>query len=200
MSTRTLGSEVESSRYDGLRLSADEYYALADDGNRYELIEGVVVMSPSPSVRHQAAAFEIGLQLGMHLRLTRDGMVLTEIDVRLPGRSAKRESVYRPELIYIAAPRHKQVGPRVEIVPDLVVEVLSPESHARDRARKYADYEAAGVREYWLVDTVEKRCEFFRLVDGKYTRSEPVGDHFASEVVAGFKLDLALLRAAFELG
>lgn len=46
-------------RYDGLRLSAEDYLSLADDGHRYELIDGVVVMSPSPGFRHQNVVLEI---------------------------------------------------------------------------------------------------------------------------------------------
>ncbi|GIV15968.1 MAG: hypothetical protein KatS3mg022_1403 [Armatimonadota bacterium] len=52
---------------------------------------------------------------------------------------------------------------------DLVVEVISPESRARDRGEKFYEYEAAGVREYWLIDPERKRAEFYQLdEDGAY--------------------------------
>src|SRR5262245_53680057 len=69
--------------YDGLRATADEYFALPDDEFRYELIDGVILMSPSPTTNHQYVAAEVFLQLSTFLRRSPVGMAFYELDIRL---------------------------------------------------------------------------------------------------------------------
>jgi len=70
-----------------------------------------------------------------------------------------------------------------------VVEIASPESRLRDRGEKFAEYEAGGVREYWVIDPDERRADFYVLgEDDRYERRRPQEGVYRSEVVRGFWL------------
>lgn len=183
----------------GLRLSADEFFALPDDGNKYELIDGVLVMSPSPTPRHQLVAKVILRQLDEYVEQRELGLVLYETDVRLPTPPGSRDLVYRPEIVYLAADRVSRIRGRIEIAPDLIVEVVSPDSRGLDTRTKRDDYERAAVREYWLIDPDAERFTFYRLQDGRFVEAAFSTTAYASEVIHGFSLDLTRVRAAFAM-
>jgi Uma2 family endonuclease len=178
-------------RYAGLRMTAADYLALEPDGFRYELIDGLVVMSPSPTPEHQDVRGEIEYQLRAHERLRRTGWVLSELDVRLSDKL-----VYRPDLVYVRAERLSRRPRRIDSAPALVVEVLSPGTSSLDQTTKMADYARAGVTEYWIVDTARAQIRFLRLDGGTYAEVAPEGDRFRSVAVPGFVLDVAAVRAA----
>lgn len=180
-------------RYAGLRMGADDYLALPDDGFRYELVHGVVVMTPSPEFDHQDVRGEIEYQLRAHVHRTRCGWVGSEVDVRLSARL-----VYRPDLLFINGKSHPRRPKRIDFPPDLVVEVLSPSTTAFDLETKRTDYEGKGVLEYWIVDPKDGAITFFRLERGRYLEVKPVRGKFASKAVPGFRLDLKPVRAASE--
>ncbi len=191
------GRSGQRAGFAGLRATAEQYFALPDDGIRYELIDGVVVMSPSPSVRHQVVAGEIYRQLANHVRANALGLVLHETDVALGAGPDGRDLVYRPEIVFICAARTQDVGERLRIVPDLVVEVISRESRTLDTETKFADYQRVGVGEYWLIDPIERRMTFFELRDGRFAAGAQTEQEYRSVVVSGFELRLDLLRDAF---
>ncbi len=198
MSTEVAAPPLHESSYAGLRLTADEYFELPDDGKRYELVEGVVLMSPSPSLPHQLIAGEILFQLMSHVRTNRSGFVVHETDVSLGKGPLGRDLVYRPEIIYFRADRAPHAGTRVHTVPDVVVEIVSPGSRSLDTETKYEDYERAGVKEYWLIDLYPRTMRFYRLEKGQFVEAPLQGDAYESRAVEGFKLDLKPVRAAFE--
>lgn len=78
---------------------------------------------------------------------------------------------------------------------DLVIEIVSPESVLRDRGEKYAEYEAGGVREYWIIDAEAKRADFFVLdSEGRYQRATPDADgKYGSAVLPGFWIKIGWL-------
>ncbi len=180
--------------YDGMRATADEFLALPDDEFRYELIDGVILMSPSPLPLHQHVALVIARQLADYLERNALGMVFPEVDVQLGD-----ALVYRPELVFIRKEQLARIATKVTFPPDLIVEVISPASRIRDTRTKFADYERCGVREYWLIDPANDSATFFRLADGRYRDVSPASGHdsFASQAVPGFTLDLAAVRKAF---
>lgn len=185
------------SGYAGLRLTADEYFALPDDGNRYELIDGVVSMSPSPLNSHQLILAEITFQLESHVRPARLGRVYIEADVRFASRRDGRDLVYRPELHFVRADRLHLVGERTTIVPDVVLEVVSDESRGRDLVTKLGDYREARVGEIWIIDPRDEVFAFHQLRGDAYEELRPVSGTYASIVVPGFELDLDPIRALF---
>lgn len=185
------------SGYAGLRLTADEYFALPDDGNRYELIDGVVSTSPSPSANHQRVSRAIFRQLDAFVEQARIGEVFYEIDVQLGKSADGRDIVYCPDVMCFLGKASHAVGGRFRIVPAVVVEVVSPESPSRDYQTKRDDYERFGVAEYWLIDPIAEEMHFYRLANGSYVEAVVDGVFYESEVVAGFRLDLVKVRGAF---
>lgn len=185
------------SSYAGLRLTADQYFELPDDGNRYELIDGVVTMSPSPSADHQRTSRDVFKQLDAFVDRHKLGEVFYEIDVHFGKSPEGRDIVYRPDVICFLGDASREIAGRLRIIPDLAVEVVSDESSNRDMETKRLDYERFAVREYWLIDPIEERITFFRLRDGKFFEAPAGPDYYESGVVPGFQLDLARIRSTF---
>lgn len=176
----------------GMRMSADEFLALPESPLRYELVGGVVIMSPDASWGHQRIAREILLQLGNYLDKHPVGEAVTDVDVKLGNRL-----VYRPDIVFLTAEKAARVQISVQESPELVVEIISPNSRLRDSIAKRADYEAAGVREYWLIDPHTAEMQFFVLDSGKYRPARPQGERYASTVLPGFELHLDRVRRLF---
>lgn len=181
----------------GLRMSAEEFLAIPDDGFNYELVSGVVVMSPSPIPRHQAVAGEIFTQIALFLRSNPVGQVLAEIDVFLGRDEAGRDLVYKPEVVFLTDEQWARVGDRIAEPPAVTVEVISRGSRQLDTKTKKQDYERFGVREYWLIDPERRTMTFYRLQDGRYVEAAPADQKFASQAIPGFSLDLAEIAELF---
>jgi len=97
----------------------------------------------------------------------------------------------QPDIFYIAAGRTDvSLGRYVEGAPDLIVEVLSPGNWLYDRKEKYQVYQAAGVREYWIVDACAKTIEVYVLKEGVYllTGKWGTGERAQSQVLSGFEV------------
>jgi len=171
-------------------MSADEYCALGETLDRTELIDGVVVMSPSPQPRHQQMVQRLFRQIDSFLDPI-GGMTFLDTDVRLAS-----SHVYRPDVVAYAAGRLAAIPDRLAIPPDLVVEVLSPATAAYDLITKRDDYERFGVGEYWVVDprTATVRC--WRRAGARLVEALPEGDRVLCAALPGFTLDLTPLRAA----
>lgn len=182
--------------FGGLRMSAAEFFALPGDGHDYELLDGVVIVTPSPAPQHQRVSLEITLQLGSYLKTHHAGEMFYETDVHLGQGPGGGDLVYRPEIVFYRADRGKMqsrlVGP-----PDLVVEVVSPPTRLYDLETKRDDYERLGVREYWIVDPERGGFTFFCHDGQKFIEVQPSGDEFASRVVTGFVLNLSDVRQTF---
>lgn len=91
----------------------------------------------------------------------------------------------------MAAPRRLEAeATYLEGAPELVVEIVSPQSVARDRGSKFVEYEAAGVSEYWLIDLLRYRAEFYQLdAEGRYALAlGGAAGVYRSAVVPGFWL------------
>lgn len=129
-------------------LTVDDWFALPDDGNRYELLEGMLVLMPVPSLPHQSAVGRIGASL--LAQADRRGGLATFSPL---GVALSRTIAFEPDVVYLSAERIARARKRgIEGAPDIVVEVLSPGTASYDRRVKLALYFEAGVREVWLVD------------------------------------------------
>src|ERR1051325_9545435 len=127
------------------RWTYEEYYAL-DDDQRYEIIDGELLMAPAPDTWHQAWLGELYLIFGSHVRAQKIGKVLlSPVDVVLD-----RENTVQPDIVFVAAGQLGIIQRRAIFgVPDLLVELVSPSSVRRDRYEKKALYASFGVKEYW---------------------------------------------------
>lgn len=198
MSIELMPTRQAVPQFNGLRLTADEFFALPDDGFRYELVNGVVIVTPSPLPRHQLVALEISSQLHSYLRKKPAGKVFPETDVHLGQGAAGGDLVYRPEIVYFRSQRLGSLDERLVGPPDLVVEVVSPPTRYKDIRTKRDDYERCGVGEYWIVDPDHDSLTFLRHDGQKFVEVAPAGDAFASQVVEGFVLNISDVRATFK--
>jgi Uma2 family endonuclease len=173
-------------------VTADEYFLLDDGEYRYELVDGVLIVSPSPVPRHQAALAEIVFQLVAYLRKNPVGRIYPETDVQLAD-----DLVYRPELIFLRKELVAANADRVRVAPDLAVEIVSPARRRFDEVTKRHDYERFGVREYWLIDPERDTLSFLRLVGGRFADVSPRRQRFKSQAVPGFVQDLRAVREAW---
>jgi Uma2 family endonuclease len=138
----------------------EAYTALPEDGNRYEIVQGVLMMTPAPEPAHQGIAEEINSYLRSQILHTKRGLVLTApIDVVL----SKHMTVQPDVLVLLKEHLDRLQKKRIVGAPDLAVEVISPSSATYDRLVKYSVYERAGVPEYWLVNVDEQTIEVFIL-------------------------------------
>ena len=137
-----------------------------DDGRKYEIFDGELVVSPSPNVTHQRVAKRLFKLLDEQLEKARIAEVFfAPLDVVLAP-----TKVFQPDLLAVRWRRRRNaLGARVvEAPPDLAVEVLSPTNRKHDRVRKRRFYARNGVREYWIVDPDERSVEVLELADGRY--------------------------------
>ena len=106
-----------------------------------------------------------------------------------------------PDVLFISLDRLSQLTPqRFEGGPDLVIEIVSSSSARADRAEKFIEYERAGVREYWLIDSREgkEQADFYQLdATGRFVSVPLDADgQYHSAVLPGLTLNPAVLRAA----
>lgn len=173
------------------RLTFQEFLALTDEAIHAEWEdERVLLMSPA-SVPHQELTGWLYAILRFFVRQRELGQVLqAPFTVRLNVSGQGRE----PDILFIGKARLDQLHSGfMDGAPDLVVEVISPESIDRDRGRKFVEYEAEKIPEYWLIDPIREQAEFYRLgKDNHYHQALPGADGiFHSQAVPGFRLHVA---------
>ena len=172
-----------------------EYCALPDDGQRYEVLDGELVVVPSPNRRHQS----ILLDLAMHLRPWLDahgggGLYIAPLDVRL-----HECTVCQPDLLVIAAAdlaRHPEGY--VDGPPLLACEILSRSTRGRDLIRKRSLYARFGVPWYWIVDPDGRSIEELQLDGDAYVtvRRAVAPERFEPALFPGLAIALESLLPA----
>lgn len=137
-----------------------------DDGRRYELYDGEVIVVPAPLPRHQLVSIRLGEVLIEYRRATGGLVLFSPIDIVF-----SEHNVVQPDIVYFRDGRRHLIDmmAAIRIPPDLVVEVLSRSTEARDRGRKMQMFARFGVPEYWIVDPVANTVEVHRLDAGGYT-------------------------------
>jgi Uma2 family endonuclease len=136
-----------------------EYARLPDDGNRYEVIDGEVCVTPAPGPLHQEIGANLFVELRSYVRAHGLGKVLWDVDLLFVT-----GQYLRPDMVFVPTESLDGITDRgVESVPGLVVEVLSPHSRRIDRELKPPRYRAFGVPEYWVVDPASRSVEVHRL-------------------------------------
>jgi Uma2 family endonuclease len=149
----------------GVRFPAEDIFDAPDDDKRYEVIDGELYVSKAPDWQHQEALMVLTGYLWNYIRPRRLGrLVQSPVGVIL-----SEEDGVQPDLVYISREREHIIQRRgVYGAPDLLVEVLSPGTKARDRGVKMRRYAASGVPLYWLVDPESETLEAYRLVGAGY--------------------------------
>ena len=164
-------------------------YAKTPEDERWELIAGELIMSPSPKRAHQRNQIKLGSRMSFFAEEKDLGEVYSDFDVVLSN-----TDTVRPDLIFIAKDRlYIVTEDNVQGAPDLVVEIRSPSTARYDWTTKRELYARHGVKEYWLVDP-EAATVAVLLLDGgelKVTGVYGEKDTLASAVISGFSVALA---------
>ena len=142
-----------------------DYAALPDDGRRYEIIDGVLYMTPAPTLVHQSSNGRFYHYLFVHVELADLGKVYhAPCDVELAP-----NIVVQPDVIVVLNANLGVLTPtKVVGAPDLVVEVVSPGTASYDRRGKQDVYARFGVREYWIADPEARIVELLVLENDVY--------------------------------
>jgi Uma2 family endonuclease len=162
-----------------------------DDGNRYEVIDGVLYVTPFPTTAHQSAVTNIVALLVQHVFDAGSGKVFTSgLKVVLDEPTG-----VGPDVVYLA--NERMAGLRADGyygAPDMVVEVLSSRP-ALDTQIKKDKYARAGIRYYWIVDAAKRTLWEYRLAEGAYVLvTEARGeDEFRPELFPGLAILLGRL-------
>jgi len=142
-------------------------YAGWDDDNRYELIDGVVHLMSAPSATHQSILVELSRQIANYLIGKSCKVFVAPFDVCINGKGDLDDTVVQPDILVICD-NEKIEDKYCNGAPDLTIEILSPSTSRHDRIVKLNKYLQAGVREYWIIDPVDKSVTVHLLENNKY--------------------------------
>jgi Uma2 family endonuclease len=175
----------------------EQFLEWLDENTQAEWVEGEIRPMSAVSAQHQDITGFLGALLRLYAEEHASGLVLAApFQMRLSRIRRGRT----PDLMFIAKEHLTQLKPSfLDGGADCVIEIASPDSALRDRGEKYAEYEASGVREYWILDPEAKRADFFVLdVDKRYTRATPDAEgRYQSAVLPGFWIKVAWLWQSF---
>jgi Uma2 family endonuclease len=168
-----------------LKMSYDEFLDWA------EWVDGEVIMARPASDEHQDISSFLDALLRIYVERNRLGVIRTA-----PFQMKLAKSAREPDVMFVAATHRARLKKMYLDGPvDVVVEIISPESAGRDRGDKYFEYEQAGIPEYWLIDPLSKRAEFYQLgTDGTYQQAALTPDGiYRSPTIPGFWLRVSWL-------
>lgn len=147
------------------KLDYSDYAQISTDGNRYELMEGELYVTPAPSPQHQRISKRLQRQLEAYF----EGRSLGEVFNAPIDMILTFHDVLQPDLVVVAdAQQISQRG--IEGPPTLVVEILSPSTRQTDLTVKARRYAALRIRHYWIVDPEARRLVCYRDEDGIYVQ------------------------------
>lgn len=166
-------------------MTAEQFFALGETEARLELVDGVVSVSPSPLPRHQKTVQELFLQLSRVAELE----VFLDTDVWFDP-----SLVYRPDISVYRVGRLAGTPDRLAIVPDLIIEVLSPGSRPMDLLTKRDDYDRFGVSEYFAIDPDTARVYHWARQGARLIERPAEGERIASAIFQGLEIDIEPIR------
>jgi Uma2 family endonuclease len=161
--------------------------SMPDDGKRYEIIEGELLVSRAPNLTHQRVSGNLFAAFRGYLDHNPIGEILAT-----PGVIFSEFSGVIPDVVFVSNERRAEIaaGERIMGAPDLIIEIVSPgaENERRDRIAKRQLYGKYGVKEYWVVDPYNRTIEVY-LFKEKSLRLHATyaeADEVISSVLPGF--------------
>jgi Uma2 family endonuclease len=177
-----------------IKLGWEELLELPEDGNRYEILDGELVMTPPPAICHQVVLRNLTTRLHEHVTANSLGTVLfAPVAVRLD-----ETTIAEPDLIFVTADRASIIRElSIDAAPNLVVEILSPSTAKRDRTVKAQLYARLGVDHYWIVDPKARGLEAFERDRDAYREGVIVEGEatFEPTLFPGLRVELSALWA-----
>lgn len=146
------------------KLTWRDAQTMPEDGNRYEVIGGELLVSPPPKLTHQWVVTRLLAALEDLLVKPGLGYVFpAPVGVEFPD----TDEGVQPDLVFVRAERLNILREdAIQGAPDLVIEILSPSTARRDRTVKLEFYRRRGIAEYWIVDLEAKQVELWHLARG----------------------------------
>lgn len=175
------------------RLTYEEYLKGPEIKQRYDIVDGEMIMAPAPTVEHQRILRQLFRLLDRFVTQRGLGEVLfAPVDVLIQREPLRTR---QPDLLFVSKERSEILGQIVEGAPDLVIEILSPGNTRGDVEGKLADYARLGVRECWLISPEARTVEVLKLVEGAWQRVRlcGIGDTVHSDVLDGFEVEVLQL-------
>jgi Uma2 family endonuclease len=140
--------------------TVDDLETLPDDGLRYELLDGTLIVSPAPVPRHQRALLRLAILL------TNSCPADHEVFVAPLDWQPDRRTSLEPDLLIV---RKDRIGEKnITQTPAIVIEVLSPGTARIDKMLKFSRYQEGGIEQYWIMDPRVPSIEVYQLADGAY--------------------------------
>ncbi len=153
--------------------------------DRFELIDGELILVGSPNTAHQTAVLNLATRMNSFVKEKNLGRAfVAPFDVVFSD-----TDVVQPDLVFVSKEREGIItSANIQGTPDMLVEILSPSSRSRDWSEKRELYAQYGVQEYWIIDPIERKIWIMRLRKGalEVAGEYGAGDTAASSVVAGF--------------
>ncbi len=173
------------------KITWDDLLKTPEDNRRREIIDGELIVSPSPLADHQRVLRKLVNMVENFLLANPIGeMFFAPLDTILA-----QEQVLQPDLLYVSNERASIVSRWVYGAPDLAVEILSETSRRRDEVRKRELYEQFGVQEYWIVDPEADHVTVYRLANGRYGDGAVIRDSLTTPLLPGLEINLAKVFA-----
>src|SRR5215510_1418524 len=187
------GRDEEMRTTPGVKLTYDDFLLFPDDGKRHELIDGEHYVTPSPSRKHQAIAWNLTVIIGTYLEAHPIARAFAApFDVLFSD-----FDVVEPDLLYISNARGDEIlkTQHVRGAPNLVVEIGSPGTRKRDETIKRKLYERSGVEKYWIIDPELETIAVYRQVGDGYQRVSELAlernDTLTTSLLHGLAMPLA---------
>ena len=170
------------------RLTYQDYASLEGD-ERYELLDGELILVAAPNEDHQTASLRMIVQMNAFVEGNELGRVFhAPYDVLFTD-----TDIVQPDLMFVSREReHIRTPANIQGAPDLIVEILSPSSSRRDWRHKRELYARHGVLEYWIVDPANRLVSVMLLREGVLAIEQTCteGDTATSKVLEGFTISL----------
>jgi len=172
-----------------IKFTYDDYLLLPDDGKRYEILEGELLMSPSPKHLHQKVLGRIFQLINEYVERQQLGeLIIAPFDVVISP-----HNVVQPDLLFVSNQNIEKIkSTHFEGTPDLIIEILSSSSLQRDRIIKRKIYARFGLPEYWLVHPEKKYLQILRLQAGtlRQVAEFKANEVLTSPVFPGLEIEL----------
>ena len=167
-------------------MTEEEFVAWSDEDTRAEWVDGEIELMSPANVTHLRLTRWLVMVLGGFIE-AHDLGELFAIESMVRFASQRRRRL--PDLHFVSKNRLQIVRETyIDGAPDLIVEIVSPDSVVRDWRKKYIEYEKAGVREYWVIDPIHRQVEAYSLRGRRYVQTEPADDRIDSVVLPRFFL------------
>ncbi len=166
-------------------MSEEEFLAWVDEFTDAEWVDGEVIIKSPVSARHADINRWLTTLLSIYIEEHDLGQIRGDVLVRM----VKPPALRVPDIYFYTAQRASLQGATIfEGPPDIIFEIVSPGSTTRDYRDKVKNYQASGVREYWIIDPLSRRAEANELVKRSFKTIEEKDGALHSKILRNFWL------------